>query len=881
MVKEIWLIHHSHTDIGFTHPQPIIFELHRRYIDEVLDLIDSTRDLPDAARFRWTCETTGIAWDWWRRAHKSQRSRFLAAAQEGSIEVAALRWNMTPLADHALLADQLREAQWLRAEGLTIRSAMQSDVNGMPWGTVRALLDHGIDGFSMAINEHFGRAVSPRPGAFWWASPEGDRILTWNGPHYHSTPNRAMRISGPLAEAIPATEAYLSRLNEHGYGLSVLAVQPTHIYFADNDAPDANLPDFVRQWNDSGQVVSMRLATLSQFMDRLRQEPADLIPTQSGDWTDWWNFGAGSTARETRLHMQGQRDLAVARQVQVWSGYTPRFGELSAQAADALTLYAEHTWGADWQAATPSSDETAIQLSHKLEYAYQGVTLARFLKRDALLQLARQLPGDGPSLLAYNPQPFEVTSMLRVPENTMRYVPNMAHLAQRFDVEWNGRMGKERWVGPVTLPALGYAVLPLEAQTAEAQPMEAGLPTTPTGLGAALSQDALEASSTGLHHADGSIGNGLVTARFDTADGGVLSLEVDGRDFARTDEALARLVLERPDPARRNAIFGPPQWEAFDMHGAWHQQWQALREYARVEGTQSRALPGAVEHEQQLSFTNRETASVLYRLHPGQTALHVLVTLRLNPDTTPRATYLNLPLALAPSALTHFETAGATVEFDREQLPGSSRHYITTLDWLRMQDDKAGVTVATPDAPLWQVGGFTFGRFDGEKRAPYEATLNGWLTNNYWDTNFKADQAGELRFEFTLSLHIAEGLAASAQRARTFISRPEIQVFTAATGGEPVKQQLLDVQMNGVCLTGIGADAEGRTLTLQVFNPADETRSVEVAAGRYQPTGVVRRSLAGMEEARGEHTAGRYTVSVPGRLWCELSVQIEQGDTAR
>ena len=39
-VDTVYLIHHSHTDIGFTHDQPILWELQARFIDQALDTVE-------------------------------------------------------------------------------------------------------------------------------------------------------------------------------------------------------------------------------------------------------------------------------------------------------------------------------------------------------------------------------------------------------------------------------------------------------------------------------------------------------------------------------------------------------------------------------------------------------------------------------------------------------------------------------------------------------------------------------------------------------------------------------------------------------------------------------------------------------------------------
>lgn len=57
-IDAIYVVHHSHTDEGFTSDQTIFWEMQYRFIDEALRLIDRYADNPPESRFRWTVETT-------------------------------------------------------------------------------------------------------------------------------------------------------------------------------------------------------------------------------------------------------------------------------------------------------------------------------------------------------------------------------------------------------------------------------------------------------------------------------------------------------------------------------------------------------------------------------------------------------------------------------------------------------------------------------------------------------------------------------------------------------------------------------------------------------------------------------------------------------
>ena len=184
-IDTIYFIHHSHTDIGYTHDQPIVWDLHARFIDDALACAAASADQEGDSAFRWTVETTDVLRHWLSQASPAQRDRFVELERAGRIEVTGMLANITPLYDLDQLIESLQPIAHLRDEyGFTIRHAMNCDVNGQNWPLVDALLDAGIEGFTMAINTHFGGAPFLRPNAFWWQGPSGRKLLAYNGWPY-------------------------------------------------------------------------------------------------------------------------------------------------------------------------------------------------------------------------------------------------------------------------------------------------------------------------------------------------------------------------------------------------------------------------------------------------------------------------------------------------------------------------------------------------------------------------------------------------------------------------------------------------------------------------------------------------------------------------
>lgn len=63
-IKTVYVVHHSHTDIGYTDLQERVIAIQVNYIKTVLSMMRQ----PEYADFRWNCETLYCVEEFWKQA---------------------------------------------------------------------------------------------------------------------------------------------------------------------------------------------------------------------------------------------------------------------------------------------------------------------------------------------------------------------------------------------------------------------------------------------------------------------------------------------------------------------------------------------------------------------------------------------------------------------------------------------------------------------------------------------------------------------------------------------------------------------------------------------------------------------------------------------
>jgi len=369
LIKKIFLVHHTHTDIGYTDIQENVFRSHLKFLDDALNYCEKTKIYPENSRFRWTCEVLWQVEHYFQiRAEKIKD--FRKWWTKGQIEVTGLYLNLTDLYSLEMLIRSFYFLKKLRARyRIKVICATNCDVNGLSWNIPGLLNKLGISYLLMATSEIRGFAPEvERP--FWWQGPCGSKLLVWNAGRklwYAEGLHLGFGESyKKLKELLPE---HLKEI-EQDYPYDAICLQIA----MDNQPPLLKICDTVRTWNEKEKNPEIVIATPSMFFEYMKDRYEQRFPVYKLSWPDWWADGNGSCALETLLCLNNRR--RIIENECLWSLLNLKGKRYPAERIRDiwrnLFFFAEHTFGASESVSRPFSASTLKQWAIKSGFVYQA-----------------------------------------------------------------------------------------------------------------------------------------------------------------------------------------------------------------------------------------------------------------------------------------------------------------------------------------------------------------------------------------------------------------------------------------------------------------------------------------------------------------------------
>ena len=374
----VYLLPHSHVDIGYTHVQTEVERKHWSYYRQAIEAARRTAAYPPDARFKWNVEVLWAVNGYLRQASPEKQREFVAAVQHGWIELDALYGNeLTGLCrpeELLRLCDYAGKVS--RRCGVKINTAMITDVPGYTWGLTDALADTGVKSLSMAPNVHDRIGYTMTAWAdkpFYWSTPDGKhKVLCWV-PAAYGEVFKAANVERRLPEL-------LRRLEAKGYPYDFVQVR---FCVGDNAGPAVELSDLVKNWNAAHDSPRLVIATTSQMMRDFEMRYADRIPEYRGDFTPYWE--TAPVRPRTKRPSTAPRPNASFRPKR----FSPCSAPPNTPASDSMTLGATScsstsTPGAHTSITDPDLPFSRNQWRIKQGFALDGDRQSRILLDDAL-----------------------------------------------------------------------------------------------------------------------------------------------------------------------------------------------------------------------------------------------------------------------------------------------------------------------------------------------------------------------------------------------------------------------------------------------------------------------------------------------------------------
>lgn len=845
--EKIILVFKTHFDIGFTDLSSNVIDNYAKgMLEEVIETCQKTQDM-GKLHYVWTMPS-------WPLMHIVKNcAPDLKKELDALIENGQVAWHALPFTTHTDFCSQKEYLEGLKYSRMLAEmyhkpcpvSAKMTDVPGHSIMLPDLLHQAGIRFLHLGCNEF---ATPPDvPDLFFWQGPGKRQVLT-------------MYSRGGYGTGLVPPE---------GWDYPVwMALMHTH----DNKGPQSadairRMAEEIREIYPDAEVVC---GTMDDFYRELSQCDLSAVPVISKDLADTWIHGVGAYPREvaqvrsTRRQMEGLQAMWLGKWLDGEGGRPDEDGRLYEQYYEEISLFEEHTWGADvktWMGPDRVYEKRDF-LEAKKSDAYQFMELSweeqrqRARKSESCLQSLCDLlePEAGTALCAGSGAEGGMKGLQNSPDGELRYLfhggakPYTGWV--ELPAEWKdgrilvdgrdaicGKVGENRCCYVEKLPC--FTSVPIQM-----------IPGDP----AKTAQKSLVIGGT----------EGCLTAENHRYR--LTFCEKTGAITSLWDKKLACSLLKGDD---QNSIFS----YQYDKYGyddineylrqyGYHFTTWGIQDYGRenypvcghetftpafthyeVEGNTIRFFysnrrelrDGNAEQESRTLAAGKsadkygdamETELGITLPPAGE---EVFITLQLkDKQESPYVESGSFRILLGEKDVSWRMQKGGVLLDPKKDIEDQANHSLYCLEsGMAALGEEAGICLKTPDAPLVSLGGTGIYHFAPRYEEQETASIYVNLFNNMWGTNFPQWVGGDMHFTFSLSGMERRDETDLAQKLDTM---PELVRVTKNRFEKPAV--ILPEQMR---LIGIDPDRDGMRVQLADLSGETAVRKLVVKGCRITP----------------------------------------------
>lgn len=762
-IQTVYIVHHSHTDIGYTDLQERIIDGQVNYIRTVLEYF---RESPQNNDFRWNCETYFCVEQFLKTASEKEKEEFFYLVREKKIGLSGSYLNFTDLLDTQIYDKRLEEiTRELQQNKVEIKTAMFADINGISMGQRDVMLHHGIEFLYTNIHTHHGMyPLYKNQTAFWWENKEKKKLLVWNGEHYNlgntlgikSNKQNNKKNDGLKEEFFyeqvellhQNLELYLDTCQKNGYSYDFIIASVSGV-FSDNAPPNLEILHMINAYNKKyGNIITLKMVSLQELYDAIKHK-IQTAPVYQGDMTDWWANGVGSTPYAVKHYKEAKRLYHLCERLD--KNVFQKYPENIRKIEDNLMLYAEHTWGHSASIIDPY-DTMVLNLDmRKNSYASKAHENVSFILNKLALD-------HGDMMRYYN-------------NNGKIKVKNTNNLAQKLLVEFyieshtikNIKIietsTKEKRKAQLSYHSRGTCISfvdkfePWQEKEYQYQEVEKTMCYASN-------------SYNGIHRFDDIIQEDNRRSN--------LPYEFENQWFYLSYypyEGIKKFINKKTEQDmifQDKVSFFTPIYEVTkisNQENSAQKREEGRRNLGRnIRGKDANSYPGILKEikckETGEVFTTLEFiydlkgtkhCSVILKLY--EEIPKIDFKLRLAKELCEDIESIYLPLSLnLPNKKTYLKKGREPFLPGVEQLPGTCMEYYMSDDGIVLISPKGNVLIQIKDTPLVTMGELKHhpiqlcnGKLENNQREIYS-----WVMNNTWETNFKIDLSGYGEFQYSL-----------------------------------------------------------------------------------------------------------------------------------